>query len=75
MSRKTKKVKRAIEIAFDDGTTKELVITKAAALHLSDGLGRIYLEQMNDGTWRLVYDGDLIPNFTKVKSFNVIRED
>ncbi len=69
--------KRAIEIEFNDGTTKELEIGKAVAMngkseHTS---GKIYLEQMKDGKWRLLYTEDVIEDFTKVKGFNVIRED
>jgi hypothetical protein len=71
------KGKRAIEIEFLDGTTKELKIGKAVAMngqseHTS---GKIYLEQMKDGDWRLLYTEDVIEDFTKVKGFNVVRED
>lgn len=69
------KARRAIEIEFEDGSTKELEIKKAASLNLSkENEGRIYLEQMKDGNWRLVYDEKTIPDFTKVKRFNIIRE-
>ena len=77
MSRKTKGIKRTIEIENLDGTTKELEIGKAVALKGNPGsavAGKIYLEQMKDGKWRLCYSEDVIPDFTKVKGFNVIRE-
>jgi hypothetical protein len=73
----TKKPKRAIEIEFLDGTTKELEIGKAIAMtgqSESNG-GKIYLERMKDGKWRLFYTEDVIEDFSKVKGFNVIRED
>jgi len=72
----TPTAKRAIEIEFKDGTTKELEIGKAVVMngqseHTSD---KIYLEQMKDGKWRLLYTEDVIEDFTEVKGFNVIRE-
>ncbi len=71
------KGRRAIEIEFKDGTTKELEIGKAVQLKgdsESAVAGRIYLERMNDGKWRLCYSEDVIADFTQVERFNVIRE-
>lgn len=72
-----KGIRRAIEIEHLDGTTKELEIGKAVQLKgdsESAVAGRIYLERMNNGKWRLCYSEDVIEDFTKVKSLNVIRE-
>jgi hypothetical protein len=73
----TKNSKRAIEIEFLDGTTKQLEIGKAVAMSgqsESTG-GKIYLERMKDGKWRLFYTEDVIEDFSKVKGFNVLRKD
>lgn len=72
-----KKPKRAIEIEFLDGTKKELEIGKAVAMtpQSDDNGGKIYLERMKDGKWRLFYTEDVIEDFSKVKGFNVVRED
>ena len=69
-------IKRAIEIEFNDGQTKELEIGKAVAMkgQTEHTNGQIYLEQMKDGKWRLLYTEDVIEDFTQVKGFNVIRE-
>lgn len=71
------KIKRAIEIEFKDGSTKELEIGKVVAMNGSSEhtSGKIYLEQMKDGKWRLLYTEDVIEDFTQVKGFNVVRED
>jgi hypothetical protein len=29
---------------------------------------------MPDGSWRIIYNANLIPDFSKVKSFKIIRE-
>jgi hypothetical protein len=73
----SKKVKRSIEIDFEDGSTKELEIGKVVAMHGTSEAtsGKIYLEQMKDGKWRLLYTEDVIEDFTKVKGFNVVREN
>lgn len=72
-----KKVKRSIQIEYKDGTTTELEIGKAVQLKgdsESAVAGRIYLERMNDGKWRLCYSEDVIADFAQVERFNVIRE-
>lgn len=76
MGQKKAQLKRAIEIENLDGTKKELEIGKAVALKSAPDSavsGKIYLEQMHDGKWRLCYSEDVIPDFTQVKSFNIIR--
>jgi hypothetical protein len=35
----------------------------------------INLEQLPDGTWRLIYTKSLIEDFTQVEAFEVVRED
>lgn len=68
-------MKRAINIEFKDGSGKELEIGKVLEMKKGNQLNRIYLEEMLDGKWRLLYTDDLIPDFTQVTNFNIIRED
>jgi len=63
--------RRAIEI---EGTDLVLELSKATAIKGTQGK-MIHLDQLKDGTWRLIYNEDLIPDFTKVKSFKMIREE
>lgn len=72
MARKKKKdnVRRAIEI---EGLDITLELSKATAIKTDKQM--IHLDQLGDGTWRLIYNGNLVPDFTKVKSLKIIRED
>ena len=67
---KNKDVYRAIEL---DGIDETLVMSKVTAVKTSQNM--IHLDQLNDGTWRLIYNGNMIPDFTKVLGFKIIRED
>jgi len=35
----------------------------------------LHLDKLDDGTWRLIYNENLIEDFSKVKSFKIIREN
>ena len=63
-------MRRAIRI---DGTEIELELSKATAVKTTKQM--IHLDQLPDGTWRLIYNSNLIPDFTKVKAFTIVRED
>jgi hypothetical protein len=67
-------MKRSIEIEHLDGTKKELEIGKVISMNSKQG-GKLYLEEMNDGKWRLLATTDIIEDFTLVKGFNIVRED
>jgi hypothetical protein len=67
-------MKRAIVIKFTDGTEKELVLSKAACIHTFN-VGTLMLDQLKDGTWRLIWSDGLIEDFTKVAGFEIRRED
>ena len=62
--------RRAIEI---EGTDIVLELSKATGVRTDKNM--IHLEQLADGTWRLIYNSKLIPDFSEVKSFKIIRED
>ena len=61
--------KRFIEI---EGTGQRLEISKFTTLKVAKKM--LHLDELPDGTWRLMITEDLIPDFTKVKSFKIIRE-
>ncbi len=65
-----KKLRRAIQI---EGTDITLELSKATAVRTDKNM--IHLDELADGTWRLIYNGNLIPDFTKVDCLRVIRED
>jgi hypothetical protein len=62
--------RRAIEI---EGLDEILELSKATAIRTDKQM--IHLDKMDDGTWRLIYNSNLIPDFSEVKSFKIIRED
>lgn len=57
-----------------NGIDKELKLSKVTSIR-SDQMMSIHLDQLNDGTWRLIYNENLIPDFKKVKNFEIIRKD
>ncbi len=65
-----KLVRRAIELV---GTDIVLELSKATAVKTSNNM--IHFDQLPDGTWRLIYNGNLIPDFSLITSLNIIRED
>jgi len=56
-----------------EGLGVELELSKATAVKTNKNM--IHLDQLPDGTWRLIYNGNMIPDFTKVESFKMVRED
>ena len=63
-------MRRAIQL---EGTDTVLELSKATAVKTDQNM--IHLDELPDGTWRLIYNGNLIPDFTKIKSLKIIRED
>jgi hypothetical protein len=64
------KPRRAIAI---EGTDIVLELSKATAVRTTKQM--IHLDQLDDGTWRLIYNSNMIPDFTKVQALRMIRED
>lgn len=62
--------KRSIKI---EGTDQELELSRATAVRTSKKM--IHLDELPDGTWRLIYNAEMIPDFSKVKSLTIVRED
>jgi len=65
--------KRSIRINFQDGSFQDLELAKAASVKTSQSM--INIDKMKDGKWRLIYDENLIPDFTQVVNLEIIRED
>ena len=62
--------KRFVEI---EGTGERLEISKFTAVRVAKRF--IHLDELQDGTWRLIVNAHQFPDFTKVKSLKIIRED
>lgn len=63
-------MKRAVLL---DGLGTELVLSKVTAVKTDKQM--IHLDQLEDGTWRLIYNSNLIPDFTLLKSMTIVREE
>ena len=63
-------MKRSILI---EGIDKELVLSKVTAVRTDKEM--IHLDQLADGTWRLIYNANLIPEIKDVNGFKIIREN
>lgn len=62
--------RRAIELV---GTDIILELSKVTAVKTKQRM--IHLDELTDGTWRMIYNGEHIPDFTKISEFKVVRED
>lgn len=63
-------VRRAIKV---EGTDLTLELSKVTAVKISQRM--IHLDELPDGTWRLIYNGNHIPDFSIVTGLTIIRED
>lgn len=66
-------MKRSIRINFKDGTYQDLPLSKAVAIKTNKPT--INIEQLNDGSYRLIYTEGLIEDFSKVVNLEIVRED
>jgi hypothetical protein len=62
--------RRAIELV---GTDIVLELSKVTAVRTQQRM--IHLDQLQDGSWRLIYNGEHIPDFTKIECLKIVRED
>lgn len=67
---KKQKVKRAIKV---NGTDIELIITKHISIDVDRPL--MFLEELEDKTWRLTYSKALFPDFAQIKEFQFLRRE
>lgn len=63
-------MKRSINL---EGLGTELVLSKAVAVKTEKNM--IHLDQLPDGTWRLIYNETMIPDFSKITALRIVRED
>jgi hypothetical protein len=70
MAKKKSDVRRAIEIK---GTDIVLELSKASAIQGKKRM--IHLDELEDGTWRLIFSKDLVSDFSEIESLNIIREE
>lgn len=71
MARKKKKQQTRTFVL--NGTDHQLVVSKATAVNLSKNM--IHLDQLDDGTWRLIYNSNMIPDFSLIQSIDIIRDE
>jgi hypothetical protein len=62
--------KRSILI---EGQGTELELSKVTLVRTDKQM--LHLDQLPDGTWRLIYNEALIPDITKVNALRILRED
>jgi hypothetical protein len=65
--------KRTMRLHKMDGSFIDLEITKATSVDTKQSM--INLDKLADGTWRLVWDKNLLAEFSDFKSLEMIRED
>ena len=69
MAKKKDKIKRSILI---EGLDKELILSKVTAVKLEKNM--IHLDELPDGTWRLIYNINMIPDLKQIEGFKIVRE-
>lgn len=62
-------MKRSIKV---NGTNLIFELSKATAVKTNKNM--IHFDELPDKTWRLIYNGNLIPDFTKIINFEIVRE-
>lgn len=65
-------INRKFRLNKVDGTYIDLNITKAASVDTKQSM--INIDKLNDGTWRLIWDKNLMKEFTEFKSLEMIRD-
>ncbi len=63
-------MRRAIKI---EGLDIELELSKATAITVDKKM--IHLDELPDGTFRLIFSKSLVDDFSKIKGLTIIRED
>lgn len=67
------KEKRTMRLHKTDGTHVDMVISRAASVDTKQSM--INIDKLPDGTWRLIWDRNLLEEFTEFKSLEMIREN
>lgn len=66
-------IKRFIRVNYEDGTFKDLEIIKSTAIKAD--VGMMHLDKLNNDKWRLTFTNEIGEEFSKIKNFEMIRED
>jgi hypothetical protein len=70
---------RKMRINFKDGEHTDLKISKAAVMRLGKkgkkANNSVHIEEMDDGTYRLLWSEGLMENFSDVVNIEMIRDD
>jgi hypothetical protein len=65
--------KRTMRLIKMDGSFIDMDITIATSVDTNKSM--INLDKLEDGTWRLIWDSNILEEFTEFKSLEMIRED
>ena len=65
-------VVRAVVVELEDGSELKLQLSRATMVRSAKQM--IHLDRLDDGTWRLIWSGVTIPDFTAVRSLRMERE-
>lgn len=63
-------MKRSIKL---EGIGTELTLSKVTAVKTESQM--IHLDKLKDGTWRLIYNANLIQDITKLQSLTIVRDN
>jgi hypothetical protein len=63
---------RSIQVIQMGGGGEQLKLSKVTAIGIK-GKQMLHLDQLDDGTWRLIYSKEIIPDIQKVLGFNIKR--
>ena len=66
-------MKRSIIVRFKDGSKKELPLSKATLVKST--MPFLHVDQLKDGTFRLVWGESLVKDFSQVEGIDILRVD
>jgi len=56
-----------------NGTAKTLELSKATLLDSTDIAGMMHLDQLKDGTWRLMFSSHFAADFSQIDRLEIVR--
>jgi hypothetical protein len=60
-----------IKIILDDAN---LLLPVSRVTAVSTVKEMIHFDKLNDGTWRIIYNSNMLPEFSKVLNFEIVRK-
>ena len=74
--KKSKDPQRTMRLNFNNGSYKDLEIAFGVSMKSKgENDSRIYLEQLDDGRYRLVWSENLMKEFSSLDNMQMIRTD